>query len=39
MNFSLMGAMHTGKVSEKDNLVLFCISSFKIRFVSVLVVF
>lgn len=38
MSFSPAGAMQTGKVSEKDNLVLFCISSFEIPFVSVLVV-
>lgn len=39
MNFNLIGAMHTGKVSEMDNLVLFGISSFKIHFVSLLVIF
>lgn len=38
-NFSLVGAMRAGKASEADNLVLFCISSFKIRFVSLLVIF
>lgn len=39
MTFSPVGAMQTGKALEKDNLVLFCISSFQIPFVSVLVAF
>jgi len=39
MNFGLIGAMHIGKVSEMDNLVLFYISSFKTHFLSLLVIF